>query len=138
MTIPFTLEGRDGNLAEVSKSGSILSSVRFSSAEKITLVADNVPITIVKPRSGENMIITGFIVNTGKAIAGDVTVQIYESAEETSSVVSKAIMSFDLVKNQTIVTAPILIQTNEGTFINAIADDSTVNVTLLCYFEKTR
>ncbi len=138
MTIPFTLEGRDGNLAEVSKSGSILSSVRFSSAEKITLVADNVPITIVKPRSGENMIITGFIVNTGKAIAGDVTVQIYESAEENSSVVSKAIMSFDLVKNQTIVTAPILIQTNEGTFINAIADDSTVNVTLLCYFEKTR
>ena len=138
MTIPVNIQGKDGNLAKVSKTGSILSSVRFSSAEKITLDADNVAQTIVKPRSGENMIITGFIVNTGKGIPGDVLVQIYESAEENSTVVSKAILSFDMVKNQTIVTAPILIQTTEGTFINAVADDSDVNVTLLCYFEATR
>jgi len=138
MTTAFNIKGRDGNLAEVTKAGTIISSVRFSSAEKITLVADDVAITIVKPRAGENMIITGFIVNTAKNIQGDVTVQIYESAGEDSSVVSKAIMSFDMIKNQNIVTAPILIQTTEGTFINAIADDSDVNVTLLCYFEKVR
>ena len=136
MTTAFNIRGRDGSLVEITRDGALRVEQHFSSAEKITLDSDNVAKTIVKPRSGEIMIITGLIVNTGKGIPGDVLVQIYESAVENSSVVSKAILSFDMVKNQTIVTSPILIATTEGTFINAVADDSDVNVTLLCYFEK--
>ena len=138
MTIPFHIEGRDGSLVNVTRDGAISVEAHFSSAEKITLDSDNTAKTIVKPRSGEIMIITGLIVNTGKGIPGDVLVQIYESATENSTVVSKAILSFDMVKNQTIVTSPVLIATTEGTYINAVADDSDVNVTLLCYFEKVR
>jgi len=84
------------------------------------------------------MIITGLIVNTGKGIPGDVLVQIYESVDKNSSVVAKAVMSFDMVKNQTIPILSILIETTEGSYINAIADDSDVNITLLCYFEEVR
>lgn len=135
MTIPVNIQGGDGNLVKVSNTGALLSTVRFSSAEKITLDSDNVAKTIVNPRSGENMIITGFIVNSARNIAQDVLVQIYESADKDSASSSKAIMSFDMVKNQNIVTAPILIQTTGGTYINAVADDSDVNITLLCYFE---
>jgi len=138
MTIPFNLQGKNGSLVEVSRDGALTVEQHFSSAEKITLVGDDTALTIVKPRSGEIMIITGLIVNTARNIAQDVLVQIYESAVENSSIVSKAIMSFDLVKNQTVVTGNILIATTEGTFINAIADDSDVNVTLLCYFEDIR
>ncbi len=138
MTIPFNIKGRDGALAEITRDGALRVEQHFSSAEKITLTSDDVAKTIVKPRAGEIMIITGLIINTGKGIPGDVLVQIYESAVENSSVVSKAILSFDMVKNQTIVTSPVLIATTEGTFINAVADDSDVNVTLLCYFEDVR
>jgi len=136
MTTAFNLKGRDGALVEVSRDGALTVEQHFSSAEKITLDGDNVAKTIVKPRAGEIMIITGLIVNTNRAISQDVLIQIYESAEEGSSVVSKAILSFDMVKSQTVVTSPVLIATNEGTFINAIADDSNVNITLLCYFER--
>ncbi len=46
----------------------------------------------------------------------------------------KDILTFDVPKNATIVTAPLLIETTTGRYINAVADDSNVNVTLLCYF----
>lgn len=137
MTIPFNLEGDTGNLAKVSVGGALKTTQNFSSAEKITLTSDNVAVTIVKPRSGERMIITGLILNTNRDIGvNGAVVQIYESAAENSSVVQKAILSFDIPKSSTVVTSPVLIATEEGSFINAVADDSDVNVTLLCYFER--
>jgi len=112
-------------------------SQNFSSAEKITLVANDTAITIVNPRSGERMVITGLIVNTNRDIGvNGAVIQIYESDEEDSSVVFKAILSFDIPKSTTIVTSPVLIETTQGKFINAISDDVNVNVTLLCYFER--
>jgi len=138
MTTAFNIKGRDGSIAEVTRDGAISIEQHFSSAEKITLDSDNVAKTIVNPRSGEIMIITGLIVNTGKGIPGDVLVQIYESADKDSSVVLKAIMSFDMIKNQTIPILPLLIETTQGSYINAVADDSDVNITLLCYFEEVR
>ena len=138
MTTAFNIRGRDGSLVEITRDGALRVEQHFSSAEKITLDSDNVAKTIVKPRSGEIMIITGLIVNTNRAITGDALIQIYESAVENSSVVSKAILSFDMPKSTTVVTSPVLIATTEGTFINAISDDSNVNITLLCYFEDVR
>jgi len=136
MTIAFNIEGRNGSLVNITKDGALVVEQHFSSAEKITLDVDDAAKTIVSPRSGEFMVITGLIVNTGKGIPGDVLVQIYESTDLNSSTSSKDILSFDMVKNQTIVTSPVLIATTEGTYINAVADDSDVNITLLCYFEK--
>ena len=138
MTISYNLEGVNGNLAEVNRDGSITVEQHFSSAEKITLVSDDVALTIVKPRSGERMIITGLIINTDRNIGvNGAVVQIYESSSADSSVVSKAILSFDIPKSTTVVTSPLLIQTTNGKYINAISDDANVNVTLLYYFEST-
>jgi len=138
MTIPVHLQGGNGNLAQVSRGGAVMVSQNFSTAEKITLIADDTALTIITPRAGERMIITGLIVNTDRNIGvNGAAVQIYESDGEDSSVASTAILSFDIPKSTTVVTSPLLIETTQGKFINAISDDSSVNVTLLCYFEDT-
>jgi len=135
MTIKTQIEGNKKNTVDVSKNNELFVTQRFSSAEKITLVSDNVAVTIVKPRAGERMIITGLIVNTNRDVGvNGAAIEIYEATAENSTSVSKAILSFDLAKSQTVVTSPVLIETSAGVFVNAKSNDSEVNVTLLCYF----
>ena len=135
MSIPIKIEGNSGSTVQVSKAGELFTRLQFSSAEKISLLVDDTPVNIVKPRSGQKMIITGLIVNTNRDIGvNGAEIKIYEAVDAATATALKEIMTFDLVKNQTVVTAPLLIETGEGSFINAVADDSNVNVTLLCYF----
>ncbi len=135
MSILTRILGNSNNTVEVSNKGELFTRLQFSSAEKISLIADNVVVNIVKPRSGQKMIITGLIVNTDRDIGvNGANVQIYEAVSATTSTSAKDILTFDLIKNSTVVTAPILIETVAGRYINAVADDSIVNVTLLCYF----
>ena len=133
MSILTRLLGNSGNTVEISKLGEIFTRLQFSSAETVSLTADDVVVNIVKPRSREKMIITGLIVNSDRSVVGEAKVEIYESLTEGGAS-SKDILTFDIPKNSTVVTSPILIETAAGRYINAVSDDSTVNVTLLCYF----
>lgn len=137
MTVGFFIKDGQGKnkSAKVSDNNEILTTNQFSQATKITLVSDNTPINLVKPRAGEKLIITGLIVNTNRDIGvNGALIEIYEASSELASTVDKAILSFDLIKNQTAITSPLLIETTAGKFINAKADDSQVNVTILGYF----
>ncbi len=133
MTVSYRIEGTSGKMAEVSNHGELFTRLQFSSAEKISLTSDNVVVNIVKPRSGEKMIITGLIVNADRAVVGEAEVKVYESDTLTGAS-AKDILTFDVPKSSTVVTSPLLIETKAGRYINAVADDSNVNVTLLCYF----
>ena len=136
MAIPFKIQGDNGNNLLVSKAGEILTRPQFSLAEKRTITDSNA-VNFVKPRAGFKTIITGLIVNTDRSVGVDgALIEIYEATSEDSTVSTKDILSFDLVKNQNVVTAPILIETSGGTFINGKANDFNANVTLLCYFSK--
>ena len=135
MTTAFHVKGINGNLATISNEGEIFTRLRFSSAENVTLVSDNVALTLVKPRSKQKMIITGIIVNTNRDVGvNGAIIEVYEATDANSTTVAKAILKFDLIKNETVVTSPILIETQAGRYINTKASDSEVNVTLLCYF----
>jgi len=124
-----------GTFASVSDNNELMVAQQFSIADKVTLTIDNTAVNLIKPRAGQKAILTGLIVNTNRDIGvNGALIEIFETSTETSGTVDKAILSFDLVKNQTTVTAPILVETNEGKFINAKADDSEVNVTLFSYF----
>ncbi len=133
MSILTRILGNSGNTVEISSLGEVFTRLQFSSAEKISLTSDNVVVNIVKPRSGQKMVITGLIVNSDRAVVGEAEVKVYEADTPTGTSV-KDILTFDVPKNATIVTAPLLIETTTGRYINAVADDSNVNVTLLCYF----
>jgi len=127
-----------GKIAKISDNNELMIAQQFSTASKVTLTVDNTAVNLVKPLAGKKVIVTGLIVNTNRDIGvNGALIEIFEASSETSGTVDKGILSFDLVKNQTTITAPILLETNEGKFINAKADDSEVNVTLLSYFAPT-
>jgi len=124
-----------GKFASVSENNELMTAQQFSKASKVTLTVDNTAVNLVKPLAGKKVIVTGLIVNTNRDIGvNGALIEIYEASDEGAETVDDAIMSFDLTKNQSVVTAPILIETTEGKFINAKASDSDVNVTLLSYF----
>ena len=119
---------------KITSNGEVISRPQFSLAEKRT-IDDSAAVNFVNPRVGFKTIITGLIINGSRSIGADGSlVELYETTSETSTVVSKDILSFDIIKNGTVVTAPILIETTGGTFINAKASDFDINITLLCYF----
>jgi len=124
-----------GNFASVSDNNELMVAQQFSIANKVTLTVDDTAVNLIKPLAGKKVIVTGLIVNTNRDIGvNGALIEIYETSSETSGTIDTSIMSFDLIKNQTVVTAPILIETVEGKFINTKASDSEVNVTLLSYF----
>jgi len=135
MAIGFHIvDGLRNIRARVSFSGELITRGSFQTAEKVTLTIDDTPVNILKPRAGQQSIITGIIVNTNRDIGVNGSlIEIYEATTETTGTVAKAIMSFDLIKNQTVASTPLLIQTTEGAFINAKASDSEVNITLISY-----
>lgn len=133
--IKINIQGSKGRTVDVSSNQELLVVKRFSSAQNITLVSDNVAVNLIAPRSGEKVIITGLIVNTNRDIGvNGAKIEIYEATGPTETTVETAIMTFDLPKNETVPLNGLLIETNEGKYINAKADDSEVNITLLCYF----
>jgi len=135
MTIKVLIQGNNGKTARVSNTGELVVHPPFSQATRVILTVDNTPLNFVKARALEKLIITGIIVNTNRDIGvNGALVEIYEASSVASSTVDKGILSFDLVKNQTVVTAPLFIETTQGKFINAKASDSEVNITLLGFF----
>lgn len=140
MTIGFhIIDALRNYRTRVSFIGELLIRPQFQSAEKITLTVADTAVNIVKPRAGEQIIVTGILVNTNRAVGvNGAAIEIYEASSESSTVVDKSIFSFDLVKNQNVGGTGLLIKTTEGVFINAKADDVQVNITFICYFFSSR
>jgi len=133
--IKVLIQGNNGKTARVSNTGELVVQPPFSQATRVILTVDDTPLNFVKARALEKLIITGIIVNTNRDVGvNGALIEIYEASSETSATVDKGILSFDLVKNQTVVTSPLFIETTEGKFINAKASDSEVNITLLGFF----
>ncbi len=130
----FLTDPKDGQQAQITPQHELLTRLQFSSAEKRQIIDANA-VNFVKPLPGQFVIITGVIVNTDRNVGVNGTaIEIFEAASESSTTSTKDILSFDLVKNQNVVATSLLIQTTEGVFINAKADDFNVNITLLSYF----
>jgi len=135
MTIKVIIQGNNGKTARVSDTGELVVQPPFSQATRVILTVDNTPLNFVKARALEKLIITGIIVNTNRDVGvNGALIEIYEASSESSATVDKGILSFDLIKNQTVVTSPLFIETTAGKFINAKASDSEVNITLLGFF----
>ncbi len=135
MTIKVLVQGNSGHTANVTTNGEFVISPSFAQATKVTLVSDNTPLNLVKAIANEKLIITGLIINTNRDVGvNGALIEVYEASNSTTATVDKPILSFDMIKNQTVVTSPLLFETTAGKYINAKADDSAVNVTILGYF----
>jgi len=138
MTVPFNVEGSEGNFAKVTKNGEILTRRdEFDMGFRRVLAVDDVAVNVVSPRSGEKFIITGVVINGDRLIGNNgALTQLYEAAGPLDTTATASLLTIDITKNQTIVITGISMQTNQGVYLNAKADDSTVNYMTLGYFVK--
>jgi len=135
--IKTQVTGNRGKTADVSDNQELFVTQRFSRSFKATLNVDDQGFTVVGPRANEKFIVTSLIVNTNRDIGvNGALIEIYEASSENSATIDSGNISFDLIKNQTVIAPQLLIETLEGKFLNAKASDSIVNVTILGYFVK--
>ena len=133
--IKVNLSGDKGNLAKISEQGElIIRGAEYSIFKKQQIVDANA-VNFFKPLSGKKFIVSGIILNTDRNVGvNGSAIEVYEASTASETTIDTSIISIDLIKNQTVSLTPLLIETEEGKFINAKADDFNVNVSVLGYF----
>lgn len=136
MTIGVNLQDpKSGILAKVSEQGELVTRPADYSKAIKKQITDSNAVNFFKPQAGKKLIVTGIIINTDRNVGvNGSAIDIYETSTSTSTTIDSSIVSIDLAKNQTTPLVPLLIETEEGKFINGKADDFNVNVSVLGYF----
>ena len=122
--------------ARVNKDGELV--VGELSASTFVAVEMNVNdqvYSLVTPISGRRVRITGVVITTSRTIGNEgVSINLYSASSAISGVSLGNIFTVDLVKQDKIVMTGLNLEVPEGTWINATASDSTVNLSLIFYF----
>ncbi len=133
--IKVNLSGDKGNLAKISEQGELIIRPAEYSTFKKQQITDANAVNFFKPLSGKKLIVSGIIVNADRNVGVNGTlIDVYETSTVSETTIDTSIISIDLAKNQTISLTPLLIETEEGKFINGKADDFNVNISVLGYF----
>ena len=133
--IKVNLTGDRGNLAKISDQGELIIRGAEYSTFKKQQITDSNAVNFFKPLSGKKFIVSGIILNTDRNVGvNGSAIEVYEASTASETTIDTSIISIDLVKNQTVSLTPLLIETEEGKFINGKADDFNVNVSVLGYF----
>ena len=123
-----------GNIAKVNKQGAlnVVSAGHFDISSKVTLVATTV-YNLREPRSGQQFIITGMILNAARSVTSEALVSIFESSVYQGASVT-GIISLDVAKDSTISLIGLNLIITKGKWVSCTTDDPTCNVTLLGHY----
>lgn len=129
-----------GHEAKVSSAGEFLSRAFDYSEPTIQQLTDTTITNFIKPRAGEQFILTGMYASADRSVAaaGEL-LEIYEAPTDDSGTQDKLLFSVDLARqgnaNPTVPPGRI----NIGKFINADRTNSTgtITVTIWGYFIPT-
>lgn len=134
MTIGVNLKGaRNSTEVEVSDFNELFVTNRFPNESKFNSIADANAYNFATPIINANYVLQGVICNAEKSVTSSAIVDIYEATAVDSTVIVKSILRFDINKLATVSLSNLNIIINKGVWLNAKADDVTVNLTLLGY-----
>ena len=96
--------------------------------------------SFVPPKQNQFFVITGLVIQANKNVSASTaaTIDVYESDDASSLVISKSIFMVEATKNDSFIVTPINIRTNAGKFINGKTSDDDVLVTLSGYYVLTK
>lgn len=123
--------------AHVTPAGALaVTQVLPSEPVTITLNSAANPKNFFSPVAGSQYIITDIILATNKDIgANGALVEIYEGTTEDTTTVSRAILTTQLLKNDSLALTGLHWKVNDAMYINAKTDDDTVYLTIAAYRE---
>jgi len=135
MTIDTRIRGNQNDkTADVTNNGELITRViKFSTPIK-QQITDSNAVNFLGARSKSKIILTGVIINADRNVGvNGALVDLYEASDATSTTIDTSILSIDVAKSTTLIITPLLIETTQGKFINAKADDFNINMTVLGY-----
>ena len=88
------------------------------------------------PKAGEQFVITGIRIKAGRFVSNtiDATIIIYEAPSSVSLTEDRILFEEALIRGEDVTFLPTNILVNEGKFINAKADDTTIFINITGYF----
>ena len=137
MTIKTQIQGRKGKTAEVTDTGALcVQTQQFNEVKKQVMDGTGV-FSFFGPRSGQQFIISGIIMNAARTVTNECLITIFEANSATASS-TKDIVAIDIAKSVTTPLLDINVLVTEGKWVNGTTDDPTCNVTVLGYYVSTR
>ncbi len=119
----------------VTSNGELIVRPNFSDSYKVALTSDGVAVNVVPPIEGKNFIITAISVTSDKNVGvNGATIELYEATAPTSTVQTKPVFEFNVLKSTTTATTPILLKVTAGVYLNAETDDNNASITVLGYY----
>jgi len=101
-----------------------------------TLEVDDTPVNIVPAKGGHIFCVTGFVLTGNKNISAtvDAVVNIYSATSATSATAVTTLLTIPVGRSAQSVITPVLVEAEEGLFINGKTTDDDVLVTLLGFY----
>lgn len=126
----------DGYKARVSEWGVLATGpIDFSSAYSVSATAAGTAYNFVGPIAGKQFIVSAIFLYANKNVgAGDATVEIYEADGADDTVVSRAVLTTEMVKQTSRDLTPLNLIISPGKWLNLKTDDATIFATVLGYY----
>ncbi len=133
--MPIPVEISDGAIkAQITKSGELVTApLAFDETKYNAMNVDNTAFNFALPIAGKQFIMTGFVAVSDKSPTADAIVTIYEAAAIDTVTELKVLIKFAMTKNSVIAPTPLRVIVNNGVWVNAKTDDSTIHLTLFGY-----
>lgn len=108
--------------------------ISYDEVKTISLNVDDTGFTFYVPKAGGQFVITAVLLTADKNVTTDCIVEIFESAQEDSNVVSESILVIEMLKNTGRDITGLNFLVSEGVYVNGKTDDNNVSATIMGYY----
>jgi hypothetical protein len=106
----------------------------YDEVSNAIMIASGTAYNLFEPKANKQFVITTILFTAKKDVTTDEIIDIYETEDLTSTVVTKSIMEIEMLKNSSRDFIGLNLLVSEGAFINAKADDATTLITMMGYY----
>ena len=136
--IEITIEdARTGKTARVTPIGQVVvGAFDFNVSTQAEIGEDNVAVNFLIPRAGFRFLIDCIVMFGDRQVGANTnaTVEIYESTNTTSRVVSRSIYRDEIAQTDRFQLCGMNLEVREGFFINGVTNDDDIHVNILGHF----
>ena len=136
MTAPVRItDPHTGVSARVSEFGQLaIAPLAYSEPSFTKLDVINTAFNFIEPKHGHQIVITDIVLTANRSVgANDATIDIYEADSPDSTVIVKAIIELEMIKQSNLALTGLNLLIPKGLWVNAKTDDNDVFVTLMYY-----
>ncbi len=129
-----------GNKAHVTVNGQLaVAPIEYDSVATVELAEPNIGYNFFKPKAHMQFVITGIRMRADRDVAqtADATVELYESDSATSTTVTRAIWTENMVRGESVALFPVNILLSEGVWLNGKTTDDDIFATIIGYYVGT-